>query len=64
MEVKAIPMIIDHEEIEDIPEGKDITKKEVEYHLIIRVEGIQIEEDPLMMEDPLMVEDLPMMKDP
>ena len=48
-------------------EDEDITRKEVEDHqigMIIKVEGIQEEEGPLMMEDPLMVEDPLMMEHP
>ena len=57
-------MIIDHEEIEDIPEGEDTIKEEVENLLISKAESIQEIEDPLMMENPLMMEDPLIMEDP
>ena len=53
-------LVIDHMRMEDALEDEDITRKEVEdclMEMIIKVEGIQEEEGPLMMEDPLMVED-------
>ena len=45
---------------EDILEGEDIIKIEVEDHQIekiTKIEGIQEEEDPQMIEDPLMMVD-------
>ena len=62
--VKVILMIVDPEIIENIPEGKGITREEVENLQINKVEGIQEEEGPLIMEDPLMVEDPLMIEDP
>ena len=64
MGVKATLMIIDHEKIEDIPEGKGITREEVENLQISKEEDIQEEEGLLMMEDPLIIEDPLIMEDP
>ena len=53
--------------IEDTLEDEDIIRKEVEDHqieVVIKEEGIQEEEDPLIMEDPLMMEDPLVMEDP
>ena len=53
-------MTIDHLRDEDILKEGDIIKIEVEGHQIekvVKMEGIQEEEDPLIMEDPLMMED-------
>ena len=55
MKAKVIHMTIDHVKDEDILEEGDIMKIEVEGHLIekvIKIEGIQEEEDPQMIEDP------------
>ena len=57
MGVKVTLMIIDHEEIEDIPERKDTTKEKVENLQISKAESIQEMKDPLMVEDPLIMED-------
>ena len=54
MGVKVTLMIIEHEEIEDTPEGKDTTREEVENLQINKARSIQEEEDPLMVEDPLL----------
>ena len=64
MGVKATLMIMDHEKIDDIPEGKGITREEVQNLQISKVEGIQEEEYLLVMEGPLMMEDTLMMEDP
>ena len=73
MKAKVIHMTIDHVKDEDILKEGDIIKIEVEGHQIekvVKMEGIQEEEDPLIMEDPLMMvdplitEDPLMMKDP
>ena len=56
MRVTVTLMVIDQVRIEGTLEDKDITRKEVEdcqIEMIIKVEGIQEEEGPLMMEDPL-----------
>ena len=50
----------DHMTDEDILEGEDIIRTEMEGHQIekmTKIEGIQEEGDPLMMVDPLMVEE-------
>ena len=55
MKVKVIHMTIDHVRDEDILEEGAFIKIEVEGHQIekvIKIEGIQGEEDPLMIEDP------------
>ena len=57
MGVKVTLMIIEHEEIEDTLEGKDITREEVENLQINKARSIQEEEDPLMVEGLLMMED-------
>ena len=62
MRVIVTLMIIDCMRTEDILEEEDIIRIEVEDHWIkklIGIEGIQEEEDPLMMEDPLIMEDPP-----
>ena len=46
MGVKVILMIVDPEKVEDIPEGKGITREEVENLQISKIEGIQEEEGP------------------
>ena len=58
MRVIVTLMIIDHVMDEDILEGEDIIRIEVEDHQIekiTKIEGIQEEEDPQMIEDPLMM---------
>ena len=48
-------MVIDHMRMEGTLEDEDITRKEVEdcqIEMIIKVEGIQEVEDPLMVEGP------------
>ena len=60
MKAKVIHMIIDHVKDEGILEEGDIIKIEVESYPIekvIKIEGIQEEEDPQIMEDPLMMDD-------
>ena len=60
MRVIVTLMTIDHVMDEDILEGEDIIRIEVEDHQIekiIKIEGIQEEEDPQMIEDPLMMVD-------
>ena len=55
MRVIVTLMVIDQVKMEDTLEDKDITRKEVEdcqIERIIKVEGIQEVEDPLMVEDP------------
>ena len=67
MRVTVTFMVIDQVRMEGTLEDEDITRKEVENHqieMMVKVEGIQEEEDPLMMEDPLMLEDPLMMEDP
>ena len=67
MRVIVTLMVIDQVKMEDTLEDEDITRKEVEDHQIeriIKVEGIQEDEDPLMVEDPLMMEDPLIMEDP
>ena len=67
MRVIVTLMIIDHMTDEDILEGEDIIRIEVEGHQIekiTKIEGIQEEEDPQMIEDPLMMVDPLMMEDP
>ena len=58
MKAKVIHMTIDHMKDEDVLEEGYIIKIEVEGHQIeklVKMEGIQEEEDPLMMEDPLII---------
>ena len=57
-------MVIEHKEIEDSLEGKDITREEVENPQIDKAWSIQEEEDPLMVEGLLRMEDPLMMEDP
>ena len=64
MGVKVTLMVIEHEEIEDTLEERDITREEVEDLQINKARSIQEEEDPLMMEEPLMIEDSLMEEDP
>ena len=67
MRVIVTLMIIDHMMNEDTLEGEDVIMIEVEGHQIeeiIKIEGIQEEEDPLMMVDPLMMGDPLMMENP
>ena len=67
MRVIVTLMTIDHVMDEDILEGEDIIRIEVEDHQIekiIKIEGIQEEEDSQMMEEPLMMVDPLMMEDP
>ena len=66
MRVIVTLMIIDHMMNEDTLEGEDIIMIEVEGHQIekiIKIEGIQEEEDPQMIEDPLMMVDPLMMEE-
>ena len=53
-------MVIDQVRKEGTLEDEDITRKEVEnsqIKMMVKVEGIQEEEGPLMVEDPLIMED-------
>ena len=55
MRVIVTLMVIDHVRMEDTLEDEDITRKEVEdcqIEMIIKVEGIQEEEGPLMRRTP------------
>ena len=67
MRVIVMLMTIDHMRDEGTWEEEDIIRIEVEDHQkekITKIQGIQEEEDPLMMEDPLMIEDPLVMEDP
>ena len=66
MRVIVTLRVIDHVKIEDTREDEDIIRKEVEdcqIEVIIKEEGMQEEENPLIMEDPLMMEDPQEMED-
>ena len=66
MIVVVAPLMVGFLKIGDIQEKGSIIKKEVEGHLIEkinRVKVIQEEEDPLIMEDHLMMEDPQEMED-